>query len=270
MSTSPTGATGATGAHAATRVAAERDDVAALRTLICAALADLADVMPQINLTVDTRNTRPAYLSVEARQVLDDLVRQERRDRVRLAREHHMTPPGATRMPGSTTAISLLAEYADLVQTIYADLARRAVDAGAILIGTWPTDHVTPDQLHPWVTHLVGHYTNTRGLRAVHEDLEDLAGRARRHLEGKGAAKLPDPCPWCHRDTLIAHFSDGVIRCERDPHTGHYETCICSDTYCPCRTRSRHRHEWHRDQKAHKNTSWHGLRRHQRNRKDTP
>lgn len=255
--------------HTAAGVA-EQSSVADLRTLIAAALADLAETMPQVELTIDTRAGRPVFLSVEARKVLDDLARQERRDRVRHAHER-IVPTGTTPMPGSPTAVSLAAEYSLLVALIYADLVRRATDAGAVIVGTWPTDRVAPAELHPWITHLVGYYTNPRGLRGIHTDLETLATRARQHLEGKGSAAVPDPCPWCHRDTLVAHFSDGIIRCERDPHTGRYETCLCSDSYCDCKTRRRHRHEWHRDQKSHKSTSWHGLRRHQHsNRKATP
>ncbi|MET1062464.1 MAG: hypothetical protein ABWX71_06175, partial [Aeromicrobium sp.] len=86
--------------------------------------------------------------------------------------------------------------------------------------------------------------------------------RVTRCIDGNQVKAMPDPCPWCGHHTLVANLTRGVITCDRDPHTGEHEPCVCSDSYCQCKTKPRtHRHTWQRDDPAHKGSSWEGLRR---------
>lgn len=231
--------------------------------LIAAEMAAIRVELPALRALVDTHQAGLGFLSVEAAKVQDDLIRQERADRVQHARDR-VTVTGITPAPGSINAISLLAEWSLLLYDADRFLTERLEAAGVCVI-TAPRDvdaYALNDLLrYTRVLELLRGCRRSSWLRRFHADVVDLRTRITRCIDGNQVKAMPDPCPWCHLPTLVADLTAGVITCSRDPHTGQYQPCICSDSYCACKTPGRSRHTWHRDHKAHKTTSWQGLRR---------
>jgi hypothetical protein len=237
-----------------------------LRILVLTELAGVRHDLDLVRALVDSRQPSLGFLTVEAAKVQDDLIRAERRDRARHAREG-VKPSGVVPAPGSVNAFSLLAEWNDLLADVERSITTRLLRAGVCHVTTRPmaleSDDVetAADLRYLRVVDLVSVLSRDRDLRRVHNDLTDLRARVQRCIDGNQLKALPDPCPWCGHMTLVADLASGEIRCGRDPHTGDYAACVCSDSYCPCKTTPiRHRHTWHRDHQPHKATSWQGLR----------
>jgi hypothetical protein len=232
-----------------------------LRTLVLLELHTLHDDLRLVRPLIVTRQATLGFLSVEAAKVQDDLIRDERADRARHAREG-IKVSGVVPAPGSINAFSLLAEWADLLADIERSTTARLQRAGVCHITSRPGMADSDADRYSRVVELVSVLSRDRYLRRVHADLVDLHARVTRCIDGNQVKAMPDPCPWCGLNTLVANLTTGVITCDRDPSTGEHETCICSDSYCLCRTKPReHRHTWQRDDKAHKASSWEGLRR---------
>jgi hypothetical protein len=230
-------------------------------TLVVAELAAIREQLPALRALVDTRQAGLGFLSVEAAKVQDDLIRQERRDRARHAQDG-IKVTGVTAAPGSINAFSLLAEWTSTLVEIERFLVERLTFAGLCHLATRPgTRDLDDTARYTRVLDLLAGCRRTRWLNRLHGDLVNLHDRVTRCIDGTQVKAMPDPCPWCGHHTLVADLTAGVITCGRDPHTGNHEPCICSDTYCACKTTARHRHTWRRDEKAHKHTSWQGLRR---------
>lgn len=247
-------------AWAGAQIAADTGNVTAL-TLVVTELAGIRGDLASLRVLVDTRQAGLGFLSVEAAKVQDDLIRQERRDRVQHARDR-ISVTGITPAPGSINAFSLLAEWTATLTEVERFLVERLTFAGLCHLATRPGAHDLDDTTrYTRVLELLAGCRRTRYLHRLHSDLVDLHGRITRCIDGTQVKAMPDPCPWCGHHTLVADLTAGVITCGRDPHTGNHEPCICSDTYCACKTTARHRHTWRRDEKAHKHTSWQGLRR---------
>lgn len=241
-------------------VAAERAGATAL-TLVLTELEAIRVQLPTLRSLVDTKQPGLGFLSVEAAKVQDDLLRQERRDRLDHARDG-ISVTGHTAAPGSINAFSLLAEWTALLVEIERFLAARLEAAGVCVLVAAPARADMDDTTrYMRVVRLLTGCRRDRWLGRLHSDLVDLHGRVTRAIDGNQVKAMPDPCPWCGHATLVADLTAGVITCGRDPDTGIHEPCVCSDSYCACRTSGRHRHTWHRDHKAHKATSWQGLRR---------
>lgn len=234
-----------------------------LRALVLAEFAGLRKDLGFVKAyLIDTREapTLP-FLSVEAAKVQDDLIRSERRDRYRNAIEG-VKLSGVTPAPGSVAALSLLAEWEDLLADVERSITTRLLRARVCLIASRPAGPDTEAARYARVVELVNVLNRDVYLRRVHTDLVDLHARVTRCVEGNQVKAMPDPCPWCGHHTLVADLNRGVITCDRDRHTGEHEPCVCTDSYCACKTKPRtHRHTWQRDDKAHKGSSWEGLRR---------
>ena len=230
-------------------------------TLVVTELAAIREQIPALRVLVDTRQAGLGFLSVEAAKVQDDLIRQERRDRARHAQDG-IKVTGVTAAPGSINAFSLLAEWTSTLVEVERFLVQRLTSAGLCHLSTRPGAHDLDDTTrYTRVLALLAGCRRTRWLNRLHTDLVNLHDRVTRCIDGTQVKAMPDPCPWCGHMTLVADLTAGVITCGRDPHTGNHEPCTCSDTYCACKTTARHRHQWRRDEKAHKHTSWQGLRR---------
>lgn len=257
-------------AWAGASISAEASDSTVL-TLVVTELAGIRAQVPALRALIDTRQAGLGFLSVEAAKVQDDLMRQERRDRARHAQDG-IKVTGVTPAPGSINAFSLLAEWTGLLSDVERFLVERLAFAGLCHIATRPTAHDLDDtHRYTRVLELLAGCRRTRYLHRLHADLVNLHERITRCIDGTQVKAMPDACPWCGHHTLVADLTAGVITCGRDPHTGNHEPCVCSDTYCTCKTKPRaFRHTWRRDEKAHKHTSWQGLRRAINAKENTP
>lgn len=159
--------------------------------------------------------------------------------------------------PIAVGAFSLLEEvpayYDDLVGRLTAKLHAAGVC------------HVKEPTMTPYggIRVLVRLVANPDRLKPIHRELEGFVLQARRVIDGSRPFPHPDPCPHCGRRSLLVHPVDEVIRCERDPDTNRQERCRCSDSYCPCQTNPKHRHQWLRAQGA-RGDGWYSLRDQQR------
>lgn len=236
------------------------------RVLVLTTMGAIRHDLGLVYALIDTRQPGLGFLSVEAAKVQDDLARAERKDRARHARDG-VTPSGVVAAPGSISAYSLIAEWHQTLAETEHELTTRLTRVGICHITSRPdpTAGNNPDRddalLYARVVDLIAATTRPGWLRNLHTHLEDLHTRITRCIDGNQVKAMPDPCPWCGHRTLVADLTTGVIRCSRDPETGNYQSCICSDSYCACKTPTRERHTWHRDHKPHKTTSWQGLRR---------
>lgn len=232
-----------------------------LRVLVLAELAAIRDQLRLVRPLVSTRQATLGFLSVEAAKVQDDLIREERRDRAQHARDG-IKVSGVTPAPGSINAFSLLAEWEGLLADVERSVTTRLSRAGMCHVVSRPLTAADSEPAkYDRVVELVRVLNRDVYLRRVHADLVDLHARVVRCVDGNQVKAMPDPCPWCGLQTLVANLTTGVITCDRDPHTGEHVACVCSDSYCPCSKKPvSHRHTWHRDQPAHKTTSWQGLR----------
>lgn len=240
-----------------------------LRALIDACLTDLTRWVRLSGDLVDTRQAPTVpFLTPDARAARDDQVRAERNAR-HYNRLHGTEIPGESPAPVAVGAVSVIAEADHYLTDLCHRLVTKMRLAGicwlgeplhlAFLYGDTDAERPDLDQLARYARDLVELVTRPARLERIHRDLEDLTTRAKRVVDGEDRSAHPDPCPHCGRRSLVVFLTLGVIRCEHDPDTGKHERCRCDDTYCPCRRGARH--EWHRAERAHKHTSWRGLRR---------
>lgn len=228
-----------------------------LRTLVLTELAGVRHDLELIRALVDSRQQSLGFLSVEAAKVQDDLIRKERGDRARHAREG-VKPSGVVPAPGAVNALSLLAEWADLLAGVERSITTRLLRAGVCHVTTRPMPLETDDidvqaeLRYVRVVDLVHVITRGKYLRRVHADVVDLHTRVIKCIDGSQIKAMPFPCPWCGRDTLVADVSErvGEIVCGRDPATGDFSFCRCTDSYCPCQAAGNHRHTWWRDRRT--------------------
>lgn len=230
-------------------------------TLVLAELGHVQQQQPLLRTLLDTHQAGIGFLTVEAAKVQDDLLRTERHDRLAHARDG-LTVPGHAPAPVSVSPLSLMGEWRDLLLDTHRFLSEHAARAG-IVDAFASDDATTDDELADALTTrlVVLGFKRTSYLNRLHRDLVSLGDRGARCIDGTQIKAMPDPCPWCGLNTLVADLTNGVITCGTDAATGIRQWCICSDSYCPCHTNHRHRHTWVRDHKPHKTTSWQGLRR---------
>lgn len=231
----------------------------ALRTLVLTELAGIRTDLQLIRPLVTTRQATLGFLSVEAAKVQDDLIREERRDRAQHARDG-IKVSGVTPAPGSINAFSLLAEWEALLADVERSTTARLARIGLCHVASRPAGDDSETARYRRVVELVRVLNRDVYLRRVHTDLVDLHARVTRCIDGNQVKALPDPCPWCGRKTLVVDMGAWVATCGRDPETGEFETCLCSDSYCDCKTKPRtYRHTWLQSEPRHKSTSLDGL-----------
>jgi len=239
-----------------------------LHTLIDGTLRELDQLLPLAGALIDTRQRGAGFLTVEARRVMDDMVRTDRRDQLENLKAG-IKPSGATPAPGSISAYSIREEAQRDVDDLAEWLNHRMRTAGICLVRDQSYASIGYDDQHIGrLADYVHATTNVGLLGEVHRTVEDITTRTRIVIDGRDAKALPDPCPFCGRHTLVMYASrpwekrgatgEGVIRCERDPKTFKYETCTCDDSYCHCKTASHQRHEWRNGEKG--KWGWYGLR----------
>lgn len=227
-----------------------------LQVLISTALTDLVNVLPKLRELVGGHQRGLGFLTPDAAAVMDDLVRTERRDRLYHAQQG-IKVTGESPAPGNLQAWTLLAEIdltlGHLVRRITTQMSRAGICPYLPHRRTGEPD--TGDLIRT-LRQLTWYVTRNRLLELTFRDVEDLVARADRVLDGDDKARLDAPCPHCERNTLVAYFNDGVIRCDRDPKSGRFEDCVCPDPMCDCKSRPHYRHQWFRDLGTAPNGWW--------------
>lgn len=230
-----------------TTTAARQVAVDDLRVHISTALTALGRHINAVHALVATRSRGLGFLTHEGKAAMDRQVIAERADRYwNLVNAGGVKITGEVPAPGSIPALQYLAE----THTGLAHLVRRIVTA-ATRAGVCPIPRLAGEPTIPALIarlrELSWRVNNLDLLTETLHDLENLTHHATSLLEGNDKTRLDEPCPHCGRPTLVVYFRDGVIRCDRDPHTGLYEPCACPDPMCDCHTNPHHRHQWYRD-----------------------
>lgn len=226
-------------------------EVETLRTVIMGNLTELSTLLDLTGDLVHGHQRGLGFLTADGREVLDDLMRRERADRLEHAKQG-IKASGASPAPGNITAWATNAEIHVELAGIHHQVMRRLHTAGVCLAWRTPRDP-NPLVLMARLAVLISHTTNTGVLTDTDRALQSLVDRATRLVDGNDTKLHPDNCPHCGRRTLVVYFDPGVIRCEPGKDD---KPCICRDSYCPCK-RKRHLHEWHRDKGTATNSWWH-------------
>ncbi len=236
-------------------------------SLITEFTTELAQLV--VNLTT-TRQRGLGFATHQAKEAQDAALRAERADLVELLDQAlargvlpssgFTTGTGESPAPGNLAGINVEAEIwvglTHLVRQLVRDQARR----GICTLTRIPTEPLIGDLL-VGLRALVWQTPNMPLLHAVHRDLTKLRDTTLALVDGNDRIELKAPCPHCDNPTLVVYFRDDLIRCDRHPKTGRYETCTCSDPLCECKARPiAFRHEWHRSHGGTKATSWYALR----------
>lgn len=239
--------------------AVELDD---LRVEIDRTLDDLLAYARLIRDLTTTHQTGLGFLTPAGREQLDaQLVADRRHRRTQpdrldpdgnpvpgldwLNRDTVVAGSGHVRAPGTTAAISMGAQIWFTLSDLIRRTIRRLERSGICILRPLGMDPDTGDVIEH-LRHLLATTTVASFLRPVLHDLEQLSEEADIAVHGDAKAYL-DNCPHCSRPTLLVYFRDDLIRCDRDPKSGHYEPCKCRDEFCDCQRKPvSHRHTWYR------------------------
>lgn len=228
-------------------------------------LLDLLTVAVLVEGLIDTYQRGLGFLTPAGRQAADAAITAERAARIDTTRRDtglgwmRGTPAavgtGQINTAGNANAISTSAEISFALQHAARRLRRDLERAGVCAIAR---PHLEPDlfQLVDYVRALVQASHTHDLLTETYRDLRRVVEGATLVVDGNDRTQLGD-CPHCGLPTLVVYFNTGVIRCDRDPRTGHYAPCVCPDSYCDCKRKPvSHRHEWRRDQNTGPNGWW--------------
>jgi hypothetical protein len=233
----------------------------ALQLEIVAKLSALLDLVPTVAALADSHQRGLGFLTYEARQVQNELIRKERRDQLKATILGRPLGHGPTSAPGNfpaiTTYVEIWAASRHQIRRLVRWQAKNGtVPTAAPAVDQVPVDSATAIQLLRMLRPLVWEVTEDKVLRAVLADLEQVTELAERLIDGPSRVPYPDAqCPHCGRPTLVAYFVRGVVEsvtCDNDQTTGARHPCTCPDPLCECKQRPiAHRHTWHR-QRANK------------------
>lgn len=223
---------------------------------VSAALVDLDVLTALVHELVDTHQRNLGFLTPAARMAQDRLIEAERRARVDdtprplghgfMRGTPAITGSGHVRSAGNITAMSVEADVTFTLTHVGRRIVRALDRAGVCALTRLPSEPTTREQINH-VRALVWTAPSAPLLASVYADVQRLVDDATFVVEGDDRTQLGD-CPHCALPTLVVYFATGIVRCDRDPRTGHYAPCWCPDSYCDCkRSPVTHRHEWHRD-----------------------
>lgn len=233
-------------------------EVEELQVSISMAIGDLGVLASLVAALADTHVRGLGFLSHDALQTQGALVRKERRIRNSNARLGFPEPSGNVPVPGNVAALSLDAEIVFTLHHLARRIVRELRIAGVCTLVRVIAEPDT-DELLAYIRQLVFAAPSPTLLGEVLEDLESLSARATTLVDGNDRVLLPADCPHCGRRTLVVYFNDGLIRCDRDPKSGHFHPCVCPDSYCRCKQKPvSFRHGWLRAQTT-SSTSWWAL-----------
>lgn len=221
------------------------------------ALGQLEAVHGLVARLVDSHQRGLGFLTPDARAAIGAQYVTDRRYRTTqpdrdvvgldwLNRDADVIPSGHVRAPGTVSAISVVADIAftltELVQKSTWWLERRQATC---VVGDMPPEP-TAEQLAARLRTVVVLLTDQRRLDHVLRETRRLVDDANYVVDGDDRTAMPDPCPHCDRQTLVAYMREDLIRCDRD-RNGRYTFCRCADPLCECRHRPiAYRHEWFR------------------------
>lgn len=226
----------------------------------------ITNLVPLIAALTNSRQRGLGFLTHEGKQIQDEMIRADRADlakrafyarkRGRLPLDGFIIGRGESPAPGNIVAVSVEAHINatlhHLVRQLVDGLARR----GVCTLTRVPED-ATLYELLAVLRSLTWQTTDTHLLDTMHRDLEHLVDDAHKLIDGNDRTVLNADCPHCGNRTLVVYFADDLIRCDRHPKTGRYETCTCPDPICDCKTRPHaFRHEWHRAKGTKPNGWW--------------
>lgn len=239
----------------------DRAWLAIARASALQALDQAAAAMILLDALVGTHQRGLGFLTYDGRLAQDAAVRAERRDRA-------LSPDPGLNTGSIPAPANIPAIEADVV--LWATLASRERKLRRVLVwyGIDPTSHLFA-QLHQlndryWqavtplddtdIASLIEHLRiqvdlvdDTDLLDELSSDLDEAVEHAGPVIDGHDRVLLDAVCPHCHHRTLVVDFNAGTIRCGRDPKTGRYTRCVCSDPLCACKVNPvSFRHTWHR------------------------
>lgn len=220
------------------------------QALIGVTLTDIDALLPLVAALTSSRQRGLGFLTWEAKQAQAAQAKKEARDRRLREQAGQPIGPGERPTPGNLAGLSVEHELwftlRDQVRRATRDLLRTRAMCTTFKLPKDPTSRQLIDHLR----FLVGDITTPHVLDYIAHDLAAAFAAAKQLIDGQPRTKLTSACPHCGRRTLVVYFEDtgeDIIRCDRDPRTGHYETCTCPDPLCACKTRPvSHRHTWYR------------------------
>lgn len=224
-------------------------DVEDLQLEIVTTLATLLELVPLVAALADSRQPGVGFMSYDARQIENAMIRKERRLQVEAAILGRPLGHGATAAPGNFAALSV---YTEVWATSYQAVDRLVKHLGLIPREVdIPADGGTAVHLLRILRPLVWEVADRAVLTKVRDDLSHVETTSKRVIDGPERAYYPDAlCPHCGRPSLLATFAQGVVEsvtCEKDQTTGERHACTCPDPLCECKERPiAHRHTWHR------------------------
>lgn len=243
-------------------------DVTDIQAEISATLTDLAVLVDLVAELLDTQQRGLGFLTPDARKAQDQMMRAERRARVDTKKRAlglgfmRGTPStygtGHITGAGNPTALSVDADITFTLIHLSQRTVRALTRAGVCALHRLPGEPTTSDHI-AHLRALAWTAPSIPLLASIQRDLERLVESATYVVDGNDRIQLGN-CPHCGtktENTLVVYFKTGIVRCDRDPRTGHYSPCVCGDPYCACKHKPvSHRHEWHRDRGAARNGWW--------------
>lgn len=243
-------------------------------------LIDLCIEAPLVAALTDSRQRGLGFLTPEAKRAQDSQLKKERQAHAQRLKAGQPVGPGASPAPGNVSGLSVDADLwvtlSHQVRQVRRHLAARlrhrldrdqvGIAGPFVLVGevnTWLGSPAPKDSadlarhLRELVWKLDDPDTDLKLVTRLERDLEHLHTSVDRLVEGDDRSRHPSPCPHCGRKSLVIWHREGVIRCDRDPHTHRYQPCRCDAAVCQCRTNPvHHRHQWIRDLGAKPGSWW--------------
>lgn len=225
-----------------------------LQVAITKTIADLQAIAPMVKNLADTHQRGLGFLSFDARQVQNAMVRDERRLRRKAQVLGQPTGHGATAAPGNIAGINADVEIWAVTRHQIRRLNKWLIVRGHQAVEA--AGDADTLQLLQLLDAQILTITDDPALRSVHDDLVNVLAQSQNLIDGNDRVQLDVPCPHCGRTTLLVTLKDGVVTCGRDPRTGRHHDCTCPSSVCECKTRPiAYRHTWHRE-RASKPDGW--------------
>lgn len=231
-----------------------------LQTSISELLSTIANLTPMVESLTSTHQRGLGFLTPEGKEAQGRMHRAEKIAGAQRRKDGYDIGPGESPSPGNIGGLSMAADIHVTLHHCARYLINLQARHGICTLTTIPTEPTTDDLIAAvraltWQTFAMPH------LEAIRRDLEQLRDDTLRLIDGNDRTVLNADCPHCGLRTLIVHFTDDLIRCDRNPRSKRYEPCTCPDPLCDCKVRPvTFRHEWHRA-KGDKVGGWHYLER---------